>query len=225
MSKYQVAIIHRPEKWRPECDDDVPLNLRGPVEVLAESDEFFEAVDSAIEYNRSEASRQRDRWAVVVDPTGTGRHWPAARLCTPLTHKVVAIWWPDGWEPRGPLDVPRCIQLMTDNSESDWLDYTQAEAAVFALNRQCMDHPGETWYVVAAVENEPLSLTICQDSSGEAETTEVHPMHVVMPTDAGRGDCTHCPAHAFPCANADLPSRPLTLTTRRRKPAGVGVKG
>ena len=22
---------------------------------------------------------------------------------------VTAIWWPDGWEPNTPLDVPKCL--------------------------------------------------------------------------------------------------------------------
>ena len=34
MAKYQVAIIKRPKNWTPECSDDVPLDLAGPVEVL-----------------------------------------------------------------------------------------------------------------------------------------------------------------------------------------------
>ena len=39
MPKYQVAAIDRPANWTPECDDDVPLKLKGPVEVLAEFDQ------------------------------------------------------------------------------------------------------------------------------------------------------------------------------------------
>lgn len=224
MPKYQVAVINRPEKWKPECDDDVPLKLIGPVEVLADSEDLFSAVGQAVEYNRGEQSRVKNRWAVVVDPEGTGQHWPAARLCTPLTHKVVAVWWPDGWEPLAPLDVPNCIHLTQEHAEGDWLDYDRAEAAVLALNRQCMDHPGETWYVVGAVENEPISRTVCRDSSGTAATTEVRPLHVITPAKGGRGDCTHCPAEALPCANDDSPSRPLTITTRRVEPAGACVK-
>ena len=62
-----------------------------------------------MEHNESDDARHRGRWAVVVEPGSTGRVWPAARLCTPLTYKVTAIWWPDGWEPDSPLDVPNCV--------------------------------------------------------------------------------------------------------------------
>ena len=99
MAKYQVAIIRRPENWKPECADDVPLDLSGPVGVLAESDDLFEAVSRAMEHNESGEARRRGRWAVVVEPGSVGRVWPAARLCTPITYVVTAIWWPDGWEP------------------------------------------------------------------------------------------------------------------------------
>ena len=103
MAKYQVAIIRWPEKWKPECADDVPLELNGPVEVLVESDDLFTALDRAIEHNESPEAQRRGRWAVVVEPGSMGRVWPAARLCTPVIYKVTAIWWPDGWEPNSPL--------------------------------------------------------------------------------------------------------------------------
>jgi len=37
MVRYQVAIIDRPENWRPEGVDDVPEQISGPVETLAET--------------------------------------------------------------------------------------------------------------------------------------------------------------------------------------------
>ena len=38
---------HQPaaENWKPESADDVPLELSGPVGVLTESDDLFEAVE------------------------------------------------------------------------------------------------------------------------------------------------------------------------------------
>ncbi len=53
MPKYQIMVIRWPERWKPECADDVPLELNGPVEVLAESDDLFTALDQAIEHNES----------------------------------------------------------------------------------------------------------------------------------------------------------------------------
>ncbi len=224
MPKYQVAVINRPEKWKPECDDDVPLKLMGSVEVLAEADDLFAAVNQAVEHNQSPQSAEKGRWAVVVEPGSVGQHWPAARICTPLTYKVIAIWWPMGWEPNSPLDVPNCVHQSQENPAGEWLTYPQAEATVMALNRQCMDHPGDTWHVVAAVENEPLSRTVCSNSAGEETTTEVRCMHVVRPPRGGRGDCTHCPADQSPCIDADVANQPLTLTIRRSRPFGSTVK-
>ena len=63
--------------------DDVPLELSGPVGMLTESDDLFEAVGEAMEHNDSVEAQRRGGWAVVVEPGGIGRIWPAARLCTP----------------------------------------------------------------------------------------------------------------------------------------------
>ncbi len=224
MPKYQVAVVHRPDKWKPECADDVPLELKGPVEVLAESDDLFAAVDRAIEHNQGQKSQQEGRWAVVVEPGSAGSAWPAARICTPLTYKVVALWWPDGWEPGSPLDVPNCVRQSEEHADGRWLGYAQVEATVLGLNRQCMDHPGATWYVVVAVENEVLSRTVSYDSAGTETATEVRRMHVIRPAEGGRGDCSLCPAGSFPCAEADWSSQPQTVTTRRSRQFGTTAK-
>ncbi|MBN1394216.1 MAG: hypothetical protein JW959_04280 [Pirellulales bacterium] len=223
MPKYQVSIIQRPEKWEPECFDDVPLKLKGPVEMLTESDDLFAAVERVIEFNQSGRAQQQGRWAVVVEPGSAGRHWPAARLCTPLSYKVWPIWWPDGWEPNSPLDVPNCIRRTGEQPKAQVLGYPQAEATVLALNRQCMDHPGTTWHVVAAVENEPLSQTIVRDASGAETISEVRCIHVLRPSEGGRGDCSRCPAGLFPCAEADCESQPQTVTTRRVRQLGAAA--
>ena len=194
MAKYQVAIISRPLNWEPECLDDVPLELDGPVEVLGEWDDFFEAVNRAIEHNESAEAERRGRWAVVVEPGSLGRIWPAARLCTPLTYKVTAIWWPEGWEPKSPLDVPNCIWQSQGRSGGQWLTYPQAEATVRSLNQQCIDNPSTSWYVIIAVENEAVSQTISYDPSGVETTVEVRRIHVILPQEGSHGDL-----HSLPC--------------------------
>ncbi len=203
MAKYQVAVIRRPEKWNPECLDDVPLQLQGPVDLLAESENLFEAVDWTMAHNESDEAKQRGRWAVVVEPGGTGRIWPAARVCTPIAYRIAALWWPDGWEPQSPLDVPHCAWQARQNAGAACLGYPEAEATVLALNRQCMDHPGAVWHVVMAIENEAVSRTTSYDSVGTETTVEVRRMHVVHPASGGHGECSHCPAHALECVKSD----------------------
>ena len=95
---------------------------------------------------------------------------------------------------------------------------------VLGLNRQCMDHPIATWYVVVAVENEVLSRTVSYDSAGTETATEVRRMHVIRPAKGGRGDCSLCPAGSFPCAEADWSSQPQTVTTHRSRQFGTPVK-
>jgi hypothetical protein len=223
MAQYQVATIGRPKNWEPECPDDVPLEFQGPVGVLAESDDLFEAVRRAIEHNESVASQQQNRWAVVIEPSSPGRIWPAARLCTPITYKVTTICWPEGWEPNSPRDVPNCV-WQTKQQCGEPLDYPQAEATALALNRQCIDHPGTTWHVVVAVENEALSRMVCYDPTSIETTKEVRRMHVVRPEQGGHGDCRHCPAHAFDCTKAEWSSRPLTVSACCSRASGAAMQ-
>jgi hypothetical protein len=220
MGRYQVAIIARPVDWKPECPDDVPLELSGPVEVLAESDDLFEAVDRAVQHNESDEALAANRWAVVIEPGVHGRHWPAARLCTPITYKVTSIWWPEGWEPDTPLDVPNCVWQAQGKSGGEWYEYPRAEAAVRALNRQCLDQPGTIWYVVMAVENEAVAQTISYDPTGTETTTEVRRMHVIRPASGGHGDCRNCPAHDFSCAKAEWSSIEQTVQATRSRVFG-----
>lgn len=208
MPKYQVAIIDRPKDWTPECADDVPLDLAGHVEVLCESEDVFAAVDRAIEHNQSAQAARRGRWAVVIEPGGAGRFWPGARLCTPMTYKATAVDWPDGWEPRSPLDVPNCVSQPRGQNDGQGSNCAHAEAIVLGLNRQCIDHPGRVWHLVVATENEPTSRTVSYDSAGAETTTEVRVMHVIRPQGGGRGDCSHCPAGGSPCATADWRDEP-----------------
>ncbi len=203
MSKYQVTVVQRPENWAPESPDDVPLDLAGPVAVLAESDDLFEALDRAIEHNQSPEAEQRRRWAIVVEPGCAGRAWPMVRLCTPITYQVASIWWPDGWEPHSPLDVPNCVWQAKEPSDAQWLNYPQAEATMLGLNRQCMSQPGGTWYIVVAVENEPVSRTVSCDPAGTETTVEVRRTHTIRPLKGGYGDCSHCPAGTLPCSKAE----------------------
>jgi hypothetical protein len=212
MGQYQVAIISRPSDWKPECPDDVPLELDGPVAVLGQWDDLFEAVNRAIEHNESAEAQRLERWAVVVEPGSLGRVWPAARLCTPLTYKVTAIWWPEGWEPNSPLDVPNCVWRSQGRTGGQWLSYAEAEATVRGLNQQCIDNPSTTWYVIMAVENEAVSHTISYDPSGTETTVEIRRIHVIRPKEGGHGNCAYCPAHEFQCAKAEWTSQVQTIT-------------
>jgi len=211
MATYQVVIIPRPEAWMPASPDDVPPQPGSPLEVLAESDDLLAAVRQVIEHNE-DARRAASRWAVVVEPGSRGRTWPAARLCTPIAYKVTAIWWPDGWEPESPLDVPNCVWQAQGRPGEAAMNYPQAEATIRSLNRQCMNRPGATWYVVMAVENEPISQTVSYDSAGTETTIEVRRLHVIRPEHGGRGNCTYCPAHSLECAKTDWASQVLTAT-------------
>jgi hypothetical protein len=101
-------------------------------------------------------------------------------------YEVAAVWWPDGWEPSGPRDVPNCIGWVSETGAAPPMSYEQAVATVEGLNRQSMDHPGSHWHVVA--------------SAGEG-TADAVERHVVYSEGAGRGDCSHCPARTFPCAS------------------------
>jgi hypothetical protein len=224
MAKYQVAIINRPQNWTPECADDVPLELSGPVDVLAHTDDLFEAVSQAMEHNESTEAQYRGRWAVVIEPASSGRVWPSARVCTPIVYKVTAIWWPDGWEPDSPLDVPNCAwQAQGPAGGGQCFSYPQAEATVLSLNRQSMDHPGTTWHVVVAVENEAVSRLVSYDPAGTETTVEVRRMHVIRPERGGHGNCSHCPAHDFQCAKADWSSVMQTISARHSRAFGTAA--
>jgi hypothetical protein len=220
MTRYQVAIVDRPANWRPESKDDAPAKIDGPVEVLTETDDLFAAVDRAIAHNDSANSARR--WAVVIEPGIPGRLWPGARLCTPVRYRVAALWWPDGWEPDSPLDVPNCVWQAREPVGEPWTDYAQAEAAMIGLNRQCMDHPGASWHVVIAAENEPISRSISYEPDGTEITAEVRRIHVIRPAQGGHGDCRHCPAGNMPCAKAEWSSQAQTVTARASRAFGAG---
>ncbi len=97
---------------------------------------------------------------------------------------VATVWWPDGWEPTTPLDVPKCLAEARETTAGARMTCQQAVATVRGLNQQNMDHPGANWFVVAKVSDEPAGrLEVVQPAEG-----------------ASRGDCSHCPAHHLPCA-------------------------
>jgi hypothetical protein len=211
MARYQVAVVPRPDDWTPAAPDDVPPRP-GPLgQAIAEAATVFDAVRRAIEHNQ--AASGQGGWAVVVDPDCVGRTWPAARLVTPIAYKVAAIWWPEGWEPNSVRDVPNCVWKARGGAAEPAAGFRQAEGTVLSLNHQCMDQQGTTWYVVVAVENEPVSETVAYDSTGTETTTAVRRLHVVRPEQGGHGNCDHCPAHSFPCAQADWSSQVQTVTS------------
>jgi len=116
-------------------------------------------------------------------------------------YQVTPVWWPDGWEPCDPLDVPRCIRpARPPDGPGPQMDYRQAVAAVHGLNRQCLDHPGATWYVVSEAEDPPATAAAGPDIAGVLAGAAEPPLRVLFPEGGGRGDCSHCPAHGHPCA-------------------------
>jgi len=213
MARYQVALVQSPAGWQPASPDDVPPECGGLQEVLGETEDFFAAVRRAVEHNEAMPGGGGPRWAVVVEPGSRGRTWREARLCTPVAYKVIALWWPAGWEPQSPLDVPRCVSKAEGQTDHQRLTYRQAVAAVHGLNRQGMNHPGTTWYAVVAVENEPLSQTVSCDPAGTETVVEVRRLHVVRPEEGGRGDCSHCPAQGLDCAESEGTSLERTIRT------------
>lgn len=213
MAKYQVVAVRRPDGWSPARPDDVPETLGEPLAVLGQADDLFEAVAGAIRFNEGSEAAESRRWAVVVEPGSRGRRWPAARLCTPIDYKVTAIWWPEGWEPDSPLDVPNCLWRAQGSQDRPPLSYRRALATARGLNRQCMDQTGTTWYVVVAVENEPISQTVAVDASGSETRVEVRRVHTIRPPQGGHGRCAHCPAHNFQCANTDWNTWADNVTT------------
>ena len=213
MTTYRLAIIEAPQQWQPQRPDDVPSGALTPLEMTGEWEELFPAVREAIAHNERDASERGGRWALVVDPADSGSVLPAARLCTPITYQVTAIWWPCGWEPNSPLDVPNCISPVERRSDERRLSYHEAVAAVNGLNRQCMDQPDTTWYVVTATENEPASSADSSDRLEDQFPATARPVHVIRPEQGGHGDCSHCPAHNLPCANVQWTSRRQTGTS------------
>jgi len=213
MARYEVRIIERPQGWTEASLDDVPPRPAEVFQVLAEADELFAAVRAAIQFNEAARRDASAGWAFVVERDSPGRRWPNARLCTPLGYRVAAVGWPTGWEPQSPLDVPRCLWRAQGETDPAPLSYDRALAVVRGLNQQSMDHAGSSWYVLAAVENEPISQTVSYDPSGIETTVQVRCLHVVLPDEAGRGECSYCPAHSLPCATGELHEPEQTAST------------
>lgn len=221
MGKYQVSLIERPTDWQPKSPDDVPPSPGKPQGVLATADDLFTAVRKAIEHNQA-VEGDESGWAVVVEPGNLGRIWPGARLCTPLAYKVAAIWWPTGWEPKSPLDVPNCVWRAQGEPTDHLVTYQEAMATVQSLNHQGMIQAAARWYVVMAIENEPLSHTVSLDPSGTETTVKVRKIHLVRADRAGHGDCSHCPAHSFDCAKEDLNADIHSISEFSRRPIDMG---
>ncbi len=196
MVRYEVVTIERPASWKHGSLDDVPPTPSRMGEVLGQSEEFFAAVRQAMAHNERAAETPAESWAVVVEPGSAGLAWRRARLCTPVEYKVAAIWWPTGWEPQSPLDVPNCVWRAEGETEHSRLTYAQAVAVVRGLNQQSQNVQATLWYVIVAVENEPLSQSVSYDPAGTETTVQVRRLHVVRPEEGGRGDCTYCPAQA-----------------------------
>ncbi len=199
---YAIWLVSPPDSWKRATWDDVPPGQCEPLSCLGEEADLFAAVRRAIEFNQSAERSSDNRWAVVVESGTSGRRLSVGRLCTPLSYRVLAIWWPTGWEPNSPWDVPRCAwRAPVADQSADPMDYQKAFATVGALNRQSIDRASPLWYVIVAVQNEPLSRTVTFDSLGMETTVEVRNAHIVVPEeDSARGDCSFCPARALDCS-------------------------
>jgi hypothetical protein len=200
MACYRVVLIPVDENWTPASPDDVPPQPPQPNERLLETEDFFSAVREAIQFNQQTWSERKGRWAVVCEVGCPGKTWPGLRICTPLRYKIASIWWPPGWEPNSPLDMPLCICRTHGTLQEDQLSYEQALATIQALNQQAMDRASTMWYVMLAVENEPVSRTISYDPAGLQTTVEIRRLHVAQPAGGGHGDCSHCPARSLDCS-------------------------
>jgi len=215
MATFRVSLIARPDGWQPTRPDDVPSQPGALGETLCETDDLLAAVQKAIDHNEADGAD----WAVVVEPGAAGVIWPKARLCTPLGYKATTVWWPEGWEPESTLDVPNCVFKAPGEMGQERLTYPEAQARVRALNQQSLDQAANVWYVVVAVENEPISCTVSRDSAGTETTTAEHRLHVIGPdTDGGQGDCSHCPACKMDCASEGWTRKQQTITTTEIRP-------
>jgi len=222
--KYEIATIPHPETWQATRIDDVPPTVSPePVqerETIGETESLEAALRLLTEWNEKPATARDNRWAVLVEPGIPGQRWDDARLCTPITYRVMSIWWPEGWAPQHPSDVPNCAwkarDPQTDPGSGRILTHAEATAAVRGLNQQVIDQAGEQWYVVTAAENEPVSQTILRTPSGTETITEVQRLYVLHPQQPdGRGDCSRCPAHDSECAVEDWGSQEQMITTTR----------
>ncbi len=217
MARYEVWGVARPQGWKAASLDDVPPRPDPPLSVLAEAESLLPAVRRAMEENKAKRDEVSAPWAVVVERGSPGRIWRNARLSTPLGYRVTAIWWPTGWEPQSPLDVPSCLWRAQGETDPAPLSYEQALAVVRGLNQQSMDHASPLWYVLMAVENEPISQTVSYDPSGIETTVQVRRLHVIRPDGAGAGDCSYCPARTLHCdqSEADLMEPTASSTSSR----------
>jgi len=200
---YQVLIVSRPADWQAQRADDVPAGLQAPFEVAGEWDDLWKARDAAVAFNEEPQRTQDLRWAVVGDCGARSRRWAGPRVCTPLAYKVVALVRPESWEPGSPWDVPNCIAKADRQGAGVELSRRQALATMWALNQQSIDQTDTTWFVAVAVENEPCAESIRYDPAGHDTVVETRRMHVMFPPTGGRGDCSCCPARAFPCRESD----------------------
>ena len=225
MPKYEIVTVACPDGWQATRIDDVPPEL-GSAEIdnkrepIGRAENLEAAIRQVAEFNEKSPTERNNRWAVLVEPGIPGRRWNDARLCTPITYRVMSIWWPEGWAPRHPSDVPNCAwrarDTQTDAGSERTLTYAQATATVRGLNQQVIDQAGEQWYVVTAAENEAVSQTILRTPMGTETTTEVRRLYVLRPQSPdGRGDCSHCPAHCSECAVEDWGSQEQMVSTTR----------
>lgn len=103
-------------------------------------------------------------------------------------YQVATIERPHDWDPRGPLDLPDQPPEIKASFADKALTFSQAVATVRSLNRQVIDRTGTTWYVIVALENEPVGRTAPCHSAESESAAEHQPYHVVRLEESGGQD-------------------------------------
>lgn len=177
---YRVSVVELPPEWEPASFDDSPGDLRC-VEDIGRHDTIEAALAQVIEFNRENAEVGTPRWAVAFEAPSRGRS--AYRVCTPLSYRLVHIHWPEGWEPKSPLDVPDCAWRDQSDTSMEY-EFDAAVEAVRSLNEAHMLEPScERWTLLVAIECEPLHTSTFCDYLGTETSLTVRRLHVIRPSE------------------------------------------
>jgi hypothetical protein len=120
-------------------------------------------------------------------------------------YAIVPVWWPEGWEPTDPLDVPTCLAPAgADLAAAPRMSLEQALAALRGLNRQNIEYPGAKWHVLGET-GEASALAALQTVQVAGPAGTVEELRLLAPLSGGsRGDCSHCPAHHLPACQPQI---------------------
>ncbi len=180
---YRVSVVLRPDGWEAASLDDSPDELRC-LDDIGTHDKLEDAVEQVLDFNRQAVSEGSEHWAVAFETPPRGRS--SFRVCTPLTYRLVHVHWPDGWEPKEPLDVPPSAWREQSDTQQEF-SFDEALDALRSLNEAHMAEPtSQRWSIMVAVECEPLHTSTYCDHLGTETSISVRRLHVVRPL--GDGD-------------------------------------